>query len=71
MPRIICAKCRKPVDRFEWMRSFGDRSIKIYAYCHGEVDSMEIPESELVDTSRGFVQLEEAEGIAFQQKLER
>lgn len=40
--RIMCAACRRPVDRVEWWDSMTDRVRVIQVSCHGETDRMEM-----------------------------
>lgn len=39
---IICAKCKKPVERIEHYHDPATMTTKIRVYCHGDIDNGEI-----------------------------
>ena len=48
----ICAICDKPVDRFEQLEDFRSYSLIFVAYCHGQVEHMNIEKNDLIDIHR-------------------
>lgn len=63
-----CGKCNKPVDELiQVNRTSFNASMKIMAHCHGEYETIEIPDSILADMRRPEdVRLD---GVAFAPKL--
>lgn len=47
MPRIMCAKCEKPVDRVEREQYFMSDTVRFKVWCHGETDSCELTQHDL------------------------
>ena len=44
---IICDKCNQEVERVVAYQDYQHRTTTIQAHCHGEIDEMTIPDSEL------------------------
>lgn len=61
-PRIMCFRCKKPVERVATDVSYYSMSMRIRVFCHGETDEMELTKSFVKGLDRG---LEEETGIAF------
>lgn len=70
MPRIMCAKCNRLVDRVEWTKEYRDRTVtRIEVWCHGDIDSMEISDFDLMRmTSEQIRALNSSVGVAFTTK---
>lgn len=65
--RIRCAKCNKPVDRWEMWDEENPPKKVIRAFCHGDIDTMFMTLLDLSKLTRDDIQqLENQEGLAFQ-----
>lgn len=47
---ILCAVCKKPVDRIESWRNPDLRTYTVIAYCHGEREETKLKDEDLLDT---------------------
>lgn len=63
IPKVMCAKCGKPVDSLEWFDDHCTAERVIRAHCHGAVDDMRLSKFDLDRIA--MLQLELAEGVAF------
>ena len=63
-PRISCAICQKPVDRLEWETEEFGRRLIVRAYCHGDVDTMQLDAWQMHNMREHDLQ----EGVAFETK---
>jgi hypothetical protein len=64
MPRILCARCGRSVERVECWRDEASCTTRLRVFCHGDQDSMELPWWLLAED--GFAaQIENQQGIAF------
>jgi hypothetical protein len=50
----ICGVCDKPVERFEQVEDFRTYTLIFLAYCHGQVERMNIDKDDLIDIHRNI-----------------
>jgi len=44
-----CAVCNKPVDKMEWFDNFDSHHRTFRAFCHGQVEVVDLPNILLID----------------------
>lgn len=62
--RIICARCRRQVDRVVTLEDIASCTLRIAALCHGEREEMRLDQSTCVDADL-LREMLEGEGVAF------
>lgn len=48
----ICDHCKKPVESSEQQKNLFDGGVTFFFFCHGEKETYEIGERELLDSKR-------------------
>jgi len=60
---IICARCRKPVDRLEGSQH--NPILTLRAHCHGEIDTRDHDLSQWSQIEYNMIQRGMIQGVAF------